>query len=92
MTLSNAPLAEAPARPDSWAPAQSWRWLRPLLPKRLQPYLRGLRKRVQRLSTELEEPYRTVFPYTQAHPVRQRSLVDLCGLIDRERVPGAIAW
>src|SRR5580698_8550718 len=72
------------------APAQSWRWLRPFIPKRLQPYLRGARKWVQRLSIDLEEPYRTVFPYTQAHMRRQRSLVELCKLIETEQVEGAI--
>jgi len=90
--MSNAPLvgAGAPGLVGSRAPAQSMRWLRPLIPKRLQPYLRGLRKRFQRISMTLDEPYRSVFPYTQAHPVRQRNLVDLCQLIDRERVPGAV--
>jgi O-methyltransferase len=72
------------------APAQSWRWLRPFIPKRLQPYLRGARKWVQRLSIDLEEPYRTVFPYTQAHMNRQRSLVELCKAIETEKVEGAI--
>jgi O-methyltransferase len=75
---------------DSHAPEQGLRWLRPLIPKRVQPYLRGLRKRFQRISMTLDEPYRSVFPYTQANPVRQRSLVSLCEIIDQERVPGAI--
>jgi O-methyltransferase len=39
---------------------------------------------------KLEEPYRSVYPYTQAHPVRQRNLVRLGELIDREGVSGAI--
>jgi len=72
------------------APRQSWRWLRPFLPKRLQPALRGLRKRWQRLFLKLEEPYRSVFPYTQVHAVRQRNLVRLAESIDREQVPGDI--
>jgi O-methyltransferase len=90
--MSNDPLvgAGSPSLVDSLAPAQSVRWLRPLIPKRLQPSLRGLRKRYQRRSLTLDEPYRSVFPYTQAHPVRQRSLVDLCERIDRERVAGAV--
>jgi O-methyltransferase len=72
------------------APAQGWRWLRPFLPKRLQPPLRGLSKRYQRLFLDLEEPYRSVFPYTQAHPVRQRNLVRLAQRVVAEDVPGAI--
>ncbi len=72
------------------APRQSWRWLRPLLPKRLQPALRGLRKRYQRMSMDLDEPYCSVFPFTQVHPVRQRNLVRLARLIIDESVPGAI--
>jgi O-methyltransferase len=89
---SKVPLAgdRPPGLVDSWAPAQGMRWLRPLIPKRLQPYLRGVRKRYQRMSMTLDEPYQSVFPYTQVHPVRQRSLVSLCERIDRERVPGAV--
>lgn len=73
-----------------YAPAQNWSWLRPFLPKRLQPYLRGARKRFQRLWITLEEPYRTVFPYIQVSPVRQRSLVELGQRIEVEKVDGAI--
>jgi O-methyltransferase len=79
-----------PKLPLGDAPTQSWRWLRPFIPKRLQPYLRGVRKRVQRLSIDLEEPYRTVFPYSQAHINRQRSLVELCKVLETEQVEGAI--
>ena len=68
---------------DSDAPEQGLRLLRSLIPKRVQPYLRGLRKRFQRISMTLDEPYQSVFPYTQAHPVRQRSLVSLCQIIDQ---------
>src|SRR5688572_9849545 len=79
-----------PAHHSSDAPPQNWRWVRPLIPRRLQPVLRGLRKRCQRIFLELDEPYRTVFPYTQAHPVRQRNLVAMAGVVDRDGVPGAI--
>jgi O-methyltransferase len=92
--MSNAVAGAVAVHPDSpsssHAPEQSWRRIRPLIPKRLQPLLRGLRKRYQRIFLDLEEPYRSVFPYTQSHPVRQRSLVDLGRTIDRERIPGAI--
>jgi O-methyltransferase len=72
------------------APQQSWHRLRPFLPKRLQPALRGLRKRYKRMFTALEEPYRSVFPYTQVHQVRQKNLVRLGEIINRENIPGAI--
>ncbi len=74
---------------DLSAPRQNWRWLRPFLPKRLQPALRGLRKRCQRLFMNLDEPYRSVFPFTQAHPVRQQNLVRLSELIVNKGIPGA---
>ena len=80
----------SPATPATGdcAPRQSWRWLRPFLPKRLQPFLRGLRKRYQRLFLKLDEPYRSVFPYTQSHPVRQQSVVRLARLVVDQGVPG----
>ena len=75
---------------DHYAPQQSWRWLRPFIPKRLQPALRGLRKRYQRMFMKLDEPYRSVFPFTQSHPVRQQNLVRLGDLIVKENIPGGI--
>ena len=72
------------------APSKSWAWLRRLLPGRLQPAARGLRKRIQRLSLNLDEPFRTVFPFTQAHPVRQQNIVRLSRLIEQNNVPGAV--
>lgn len=71
-------------------PEKSWSWLRPFIPKRLQPYLRGIRKRASGGARNLDEPFRTVFPYTQAHPIRQHTLVDLGGRIEQTDVPGAI--
>ena len=71
-------------------PPVSFAWLRPFIPKRLQPHLRGLRKRVSGGARKLAEPYRTVFPYTQAHPIRQHNLVDLGTKIEQQNIPGAI--
>ncbi len=72
------------------APQQQFRWLRRLLPKRLQPLARGVRKRFQRLWMRLPEPYASVFPYTQCSRERQENLLRLCDLIEREGVSGAI--
>lgn len=71
------------------APIQSYPLLRKFLPKSLQPMLRGLRKRLNR-PAELKEPYRSVYPFTQAHPTRQQNLIRLADIIEREAVPGAV--
>ena len=55
------------------APELTWAPIRRLIPRRWTPYLRGLRKRVRRNSLQLEEPYRTVYPYTLSSPARQTS-------------------
>ena len=73
------------------APAQDYMLLRHLLPRRLQPLLRGIRKRFQLRNMDLTYPYRTVYPYTQCSLDRQRSLVRLSEMIEEECVPGAIA-
>lgn len=73
-----------------YAPQQRWKWLRPFIPKRLQPALRGLRKRYQRVFMKLEEPYRSVFPYTQSHSVRQQNLVRLGQMIVKDNIPGHV--
>ena len=78
------------AQEPGFAPEQGLQWLRPFLPKRLQPALRGLRKRYQRMFMKLEEPYNTVFPFTQAHEVRQHNLVRLADLVVKDHVPGGI--
>jgi O-methyltransferase len=83
--------AQTTSPPADFAPRQSYRWLRAFLPKRLQPVLRGLRKRLRLPFLRLEEPYRTVYPYTQVHLVRQKNLVRLAGLIDQNRIAGDIA-
>ncbi len=63
--------------------------MRPLLPKALQPHLRGLRKRLERgRINELQEPFRTIFPYTQVHAIRQENLLRLAGIIESEKIPG----
>ena len=72
------------------APQQSYQWLRPLIPKRLQPMLRGVRKRYRRLYIQMDEPYRSVFPYSQVNIARQRNLVSLATSVIEENVPGAI--
>jgi O-methyltransferase len=73
------------------APVQNWRWLRRLIPRGFQPQLRGFRKSLQwRKRRRLEEPLRTVFPYTQTNRERQRHLLKLCETIEREQIPGAI--
>jgi O-methyltransferase len=79
-----------PSLLDRSAPKQSWRWLRPLLPKRLQPAARGLLKRYRRMFLKLDEPYRSVYPFIQSHPVRQQNLVRLGELIVKNNIPGAV--
>jgi O-methyltransferase len=50
-----------------------------------------MRKRMQwRRWRRLDEPFRTVFPYTQVNTTRQHNLLRLCELIEREQVPGAV--
>ena len=72
------------------APRQAYSRLRRLIPKALQPVLRGLRKRTSRAYRTLEEPYRSVFPYTQVHPIRQENLLRLAKDIERKNLKGAI--
>jgi O-methyltransferase len=69
---------------------QSFRLLRRFLPKRLQPLARGLRKRIQRAFGKYDEPYFSVFPYTQAHMVRQENLLRLAREVEKNNIPGAI--
>lgn len=75
----------------SEAPPQRWTWLRPLLPKRLQPYLRGLRKRQKwRTWGRLKGPFRTIYPFTQVNGTRQRNLFRLCQELDQQKLEGDI--
>jgi O-methyltransferase len=69
---------------------QSFRLVRKVLPKKMHPFLRGVRKRIQRWSVRYAEPYHSVFPYTQAHIIRQENLVRLALEIERNNVSGAI--
>lgn len=78
-----------PPRPAN-APTQSLRWLRPFIPKRLQPWLRGVRKRWELRSLRLEEPFRTVFPYTQVSPKRQENLLRLANVLEKQQTEGAV--
>ncbi len=75
---------------NSDAPAQSYSVMRKFIPGFMQPFLRGLRLRIFNSRRPKEEPYRTVFPYTQTHPARQRSLLHFASDIDARNVPGAI--
>jgi len=65
------------------APDQPLRLLRTLIPKRYQPWLRGIHRGLAALGMQLEEPFRTAFPYTQVHPNRLRALAQhartVCG-------------
>jgi O-methyltransferase len=72
------------------APAQDHKIIRKIIPGFMQPLLRGLRKRIFSLDRPKEEPYRTVFPYTQAHLARQKSLLYFASDIDARNVPGVI--
>ena len=83
-------LAAPSCEKERGAPEQSYPWLRPFLPKRLQPWLRGMRKKWQLRSLNIKEPFKTVFPYTQVSLPRQENLVRLCGFIEEQKVPGAI--
>lgn len=72
------------------APEQSYKWLRPFLPKKLQPLLRGLRKRWQLRSMKIDEPFRTVFPYTVVSQAKQENLIRLSGFLEEQGIEGAV--
>jgi O-methyltransferase len=72
------------------APVQNYRLLRKFIPGSLQPFLRGMRKRIFNSRRPNDEPFRTVYPYTAAHLVRQQNLLRLAKDIDERSVPGAI--
>jgi O-methyltransferase len=72
------------------APEQNYRILRRILPKKLQPLFRGIRRRWQRRKFKLEEPFHSVFPYTQVEVERLYHLTKLSLEIDEARVPGDI--
>jgi O-methyltransferase len=72
------------------APQQSFRLLRLFLPKKLQPWLRGLRKRWKLRSIKLDEPFRSVFPYVGASLPRQQNLIRLSEYIEQRGIEGAV--
>lgn len=72
------------------APDQSYRTLRQFLPKSLQPTLRGVRKRLFSNERPSDDPYHSVFPFTQVHIDRQRNLVRLARSIEEQFIPGDI--
>jgi len=72
------------------APRQSYQLIRKLIPRKMQPLLRGLRKRWQTERFKREEPYRSVFPYTQMSYARQQNLVRLAKELEEKEIPGAV--
>jgi O-methyltransferase len=74
----------------SGAPEQRFTLLRRFLPRRMQPFLRGLKKRYQAIGRGLDEPFRSVFPFTQMSQSRQQNLVRMAKIVEDERIPGAI--
>ena len=86
--MGSAPSAGEAETLLEFAPEQKFALLRKLIPGRLQPMIRGMRKRWERRRLNLAEPYYTVFPYTQMSPSRQQNLVRLCEILEREEFPG----
>lgn len=72
------------------APQKSYALLRTLLPKSLQPTLRGMRKRFSARREDLAEPFKTVYPFTQAAPIRQENILELCRRIEANGIAGDI--
>jgi O-methyltransferase len=87
--MNRSPLKGKSALSGADAPLQQLKILRRFIPKRLQPILRGVRKRLQRPSS-LEEPYYSVYPYTQAAMIRQQNLMHLSQDIEAKDLTGAI--
>jgi O-methyltransferase len=67
-------------------PPRRWNRLRRLLPRRLHPLARWLRKSLG--VRPAEEPWRSVHAYTLVHPERQRHLVQLARRVVRDGVEG----
>src|SRR4051812_10785113 len=82
-------MSDAP-RIDQDAPSQSFQWLRPFIPKRIQPILRGIRARWNRKRLGLDEPFYSVCPFTLASLPRQQSLYRLATEIETNNVAGAL--
>lgn len=71
------------------APVQSYRFIRKFIPASMQPLLRGIRKRVSPARPS-QEPFRTVYPFTQVSPFRQETLLRLAHEIDANNIHGAV--
>jgi O-methyltransferase len=72
------------------SPQKHHRVLRAILPKRLQPLARSIRKHWGARFLAREEPFLTVAPYTQVSLPRQRNLLCLAQKIDTDSISGAI--
>ena len=72
------------------APEQNYRTLRRFIPRAMQPLARGMRRRLFDSGRPNDEPFRTVYPYTQVHRRRQENLLRLAQDIDAKKVPGAV--
>lgn len=70
------------------APAQSYRLIRKILPKRLHPFARGIRKRFERRGRRTEEPFCWTYPYTQVSKSRQDSILAKATELVTRRVEG----
>lgn len=70
------------------APEQTFKYLRRLIPRRLHPYARGLRKRLQKIGVSQEEPFSSIFEFTQVSPARQRSILEKTTALVAEGIPG----
>ena len=73
------------------APEQGMRTVRRFIPPKLQPILRGFRKRWQLRKLQLSEPFRSVYPYTQAAMIRQQNLFRLAQDIEQTASPVSLS-
>lgn len=70
------------------APKQSYRLLRKFLPKRLQPFARGLRKWLSGHGLRVEKPYCWTYTFTQVSKYRQESILDKTEQLVRDGIEG----
>lgn len=70
------------------APEQSYALLRKVLPKGLQPYLRGLRKTVLKEGYRDQEPFCHIFAHTQSTLPRQDSILKKTSALVADRIDG----
>lgn len=71
------------------APEQSYTLLRRVVPKRVQPYLRGLRKYLMKQGYRDVAPFNVVYAYTQASIPRQDSLLAKARELVTDGIEGA---